>query len=163
MKARFGIILSGLLLLTACSDTQHMNHGSSYAGKTFSSPGERIYFTGLGSDGLPIPITGGHHHMQMHGGGCVTCHGETRQGGIRMWPWFWESAPAITPEALTGNHEAAGHDHSHYDAKALAQAITQGLEPDGDTLDDLMPRWQLTDQDLNALIDYLLNTPADTE
>jgi hypothetical protein len=66
-------------------------------------------------------------------------------------------SPPLTTAALTGEHGEAGHgDHEGYDASTLARAITQGIDAGGAELDSTMPRWQMSRQDLGALVDYLL-------
>ncbi|WLQ16322.1 cytochrome c [Hahella aquimaris] len=159
MKGELIITLIIATLLQGCSDSMHWD--ATPQNRPYSSNGERIYFTGKGSDGSPIPIIGGHHHMGMHGGGCATCHGENREGGIRMWPWFWVIAPPLTVDSLKGETHEDGwmedeHDHVAYDLDSLSHAITHGEAPDGSTLNDLMPRWRMSDQDLSDLTDYLL-------
>ncbi len=51
-------------------------------GRRFKSPGERIYYTGIGVNGYPIPFYGGPMWLRMHGGGCVSCHGVHGRGGV---------------------------------------------------------------------------------
>ena len=46
-------------------------------------------------------------------------------------------------------------EHPRYDEESFKQAVTQGIDPGGDALDPLMPRWQMSDQELNDLITYL--------
>ncbi|WP_033415741.1 c-type cytochrome [Hahella ganghwensis] len=168
MSSRLTAILISVVVtsifLQSCSDPRHFN-SSNYYDRSFSSNGERIYFTGKDLQGRPISTAGGHHHMKMHGGGCVVCHGEYREGGIRMWPWFWITAPPLTRQSLTGdNHDEEGHgsvwethEHEVYDADSLARAITQGMTPNGERLDDLMPRWQMSKQDIEDLTNFLLS------
>jgi cytochrome c oxidase subunit 2 len=54
-------------------------------------------------------------------------------------------------------HEAEGEHEEHppYTVETVKIAITRGLEPSGDRLDDTMPRWRISDQDLNGLVSYL--------
>ncbi len=152
-------LLSPLILaLTACKDGMHDMGHSRFEQRTFASNGERIYFTGTSStSNQVISVSGGHHHMRMHGGGCVTCHGENREGGAIMWPWFWETAPALTRDSLLGDHQDDGHTHAVYDVESLKLAITDGINPAGEPLNDLMPRWQMAEQDLQDLVEFLLS------
>ena len=77
-----------------------------------------------------------------------------------MLPRFWISAPPLTAEALFGEHEEDGHgDHEGYSDETLGRAITQGVEPDGGTLDRIMPRWNMSAPDLADLMEFL-KTPA---
>jgi len=74
-----------------------------------------------------------------------------------MMPWFWVVAPAITAEALFGNHDQAnGHgDHQAYTETSLQRAIIEGIDPSGKRLDDAMPRWSMSERDLDDLLQYL--------
>jgi len=59
--------------------------------------------------------------------------------------------PNITWPVLTGQHE----NHAPYTEATLKDAITRGLEPNGEQLEIYMPRWQMSDEDLNDLISFL--------
>ena len=129
----------------------------------FASNGERIYLTGVSASGKPISARGGDAamgmHRQMHGYGCATCHGVEREGR-RLMPRFWIKAPALTGDALFGDddhkQDSSGHgDHGSYDAASLRRAITEGVDPAGEPLDQAMPRWSMNESDLNDLIAYL--------
>ena len=75
-----------------------------------------------------------------------------------MMPWFWIVAPAITPEALFGNHDAqadAHGDHQAYTVASLRRVIVEGIDPSEKRLDDAMPRWTMSEQDLDDLLEYL--------
>ena len=64
----------------------------------------------------------------------------------------------IRYKALIGKekhvHEGKEKEH-HYTDALIKRAITQGLEADGEVMDRTMPRWQMSEDDLNALIEYL--------
>ncbi|MBT5034607.1 MAG: c-type cytochrome [Rhodospirillaceae bacterium] len=125
----------------------------------FQTNGERIYFTGTSSSGIQISANGGGMHMQMHGGGCVTCHGADRQGR-RLMPNFWTVAPPLTAAALFKGHDDSlnedGHgEHESYDDTSLQRAITKGVDPSGEQLDREMPRWTIAAQDIADLIGFL--------
>jgi cytochrome c oxidase subunit 2 len=38
----------------------------------------------------------------------------------------------------------------------LKQAITEGVDPAGDELNQFMPRWQISAGDLNDLVNYIM-------
>jgi cytochrome c oxidase subunit 2 len=159
------ILLISLALLVSCNG--RYDHGSVNGGNestVFVSNGERIYFTGTSTSGLPISASGGDGsmngmHRQMHGGGCAGCHGADREGQ-RLWPQFWNKAPALSVDALFGDdgHGVGGDghgNHANYDADSLRLAITQGLDPAGESLDSAMPRWSMSAADLDELITFL--------
>lgn len=155
------LLLAGGLAFTALLIGCDMGTGPMMGRQTlpssFKDNGERIYFTGISASGNPVTFSGGHMHVRMHGGSCASCHGADRQGGTRMMPWFWVVAPAITAEALFGNHEEAdGHgDHQAYTETSLRRAIIEGIDPSGKPLDNAMPRWSMSKQDLDDLLQYL--------
>ena len=60
----------------------------------------------------------------------------------------------IRYNVLTGK-EKESKEEEHYTDALIKRAITQGLDPDGKPLDWTMPRWQMSEDDLNALIEYL--------
>lgn len=123
---------------------------------SFASNGEQIFFTGTSSRGT-IFTTEGPFWFQMHGGGCATCHGPNGHGGrVAMMGSF--TAPNITYKVLTGEEESEeNHEEGHeaYTDAQIKQAITRGIEPDGGELSQNMPRWQMSDKDLDDVIEYL--------
>lgn len=153
-----------VLLLVSCNG--RIYHGPSTGSAipaAFISNGERIYFTGINASGIRINANGGYGmmgmHRQMHGGGCASCHGAAREGQ-RLWPRFWNKAPALTADALFGGdaheNDSDGHgDHGSYDADSLRLAITKGLDPAGEYLDQAMPRWTMSRADLDDLVTFL--------
>lgn len=111
---------------------------------TFESNGEKIYFTGINEEGERIPFTGGPQWLVMHGGSCVNCHGRDGRGGF-VPMMCDEKAPDIRYSALAED----GMDDGE-----IKLAITKGIH-EGETLDLCMPRWQMSDEDLNDVITYL--------
>ena len=145
------------LVVAACSPLGLGGYGSN---------GERIYRTGTSANGR-ISYTGGNLGGGMMGGGrlaCASCHGPDGRGGPHVMHMTNMDAPDIRWSTLTGadhgdegegDHEAGEMDHPPYDAETFKRAVTQGLNPGGEPLDAGMPRWQMSDQDLNDLIDFL--------
>ena len=119
------------------------------------SLGEQIYLTGVGENGA-IRRSGG--IGRMGSGGCVTCHGPDGQGGpIGMMGSFTE-APPITYGVLTGahgEHDSDGETEEAWTDADIAHAVREGVTPDGRRLDPIMPRWDMNNEDMDALIDYL--------
>lgn len=87
-------------------------------------------------------------------------------------PRFWQLAPPLTAVALLGEHDEAaeaqgateddGHgDHDDYTNDTLRRAITDGIDPGGERLDPVIPRWSMADADMTDLIAYL-KTPVDS-
>jgi len=70
--------------------------------------------------------------------------------------------PSINYRALAGPHhhheEGKGEEeHQPYTPATLKRAVTQGVEPNGETLDWCMPRWGLTDSDFRGLVAFLVS------
>ena len=107
----------------------------------FKSPGERIYYTGIGVNGYPIPFYGSPMWLRMHGGGCVSCHGVHGRGGVPVM--MGTAIPTdIRYKALIGKekHAHGGKEKEHHYTDALIKrAITQGLEADGELMDWTRP------------------------
>jgi hypothetical protein len=62
--------------------------------------------------------------------------------------------PDITWPELTGEHEEH-EEHEPYTEETVKQAIVQGVDPAGHSLEYPMPRWQMSDNDLNDLLAFL--------
>ena len=164
MNAKTVLIVS-TLALSSCGAGMSPNSDSSFdPTRQYTSNGERIYFTGVNSNGQPIASQGGYAsmgmHRQMRGGGCASCHGDDR-AGLRLYPRFWIKAPALTAKSLFGGDdhgdgEESGHgDHKSYDNATLSRAITEGLDPSGALLSSAMPRWSMEQSDLADLVNFL--------
>ncbi len=106
-----------------------------------SSNGERIFKTGTNARGEAIP-----NSMMAGMGGCVMCHGADGPGGQMMG----RAEPCNTFKCLS----AAG-----YSDELIKRAITQGIGADGRNLDLMMPRWQMSDAELNDVLAYLKPLP----
>ena len=112
--------------------------------------GARIYFTATDSAGRAIPYRGG---MMMRLA-CANCHGPDGHGRATMM----FVSPNITYANLTnpeGMLEPDGERMPPYDDATLKRAITQGIDSEGKPLDWPMPRWQMSEDDLNDLIAFL--------
>ena len=109
---------------------------------------------------------GGHYSMA-----CATCHGPDGSGG-RYLAMDTVRTPNIQYAVLSGQveleedghddegeegHEEGEEEHGHepYTDETLKKAITEGVEPDGEELDPFMPRWSMSDQDLEDLVSFL--------
>jgi cytochrome c oxidase subunit 2 len=168
---RIGLGLALLaLLLAACGPIgQNSGTGNISAGR-YASNGERIYFTATSANG-PISYTGGPSSGMMGGRGmmgrsaCVDCHGPDGRGGERVVYMTVINAPDIRWSTLTesehgeqGNHgqgEEGEMDHPPYTEETFKRAVIQGLDPGGNALEPAMPRWNMSDQDLDDLIAFL--------
>ena len=124
----------------------------------YASNGETIYFTGFNDQGERVPFTGGPMWLSMHGGSCASCHGPDGRGGAPAMMGT-EIPPDIryhhlTEEEHEEEHEA-GEAHPSYTDETIKRAITEGVEPDGEPMDMTMPRWQMSERDLDDLLEFL--------
>jgi mono/diheme cytochrome c family protein len=124
---------------------------------SFRSNGARIYWTGVDDQGKRAALSGGPSWVTMRGGSCVDCHGPDGRGGKQCM-----MGTAIPPDirygVLTGKiHEPGGEvmDHPPYTDATIKRAIGQGLDPGNGKLDLTMPRWRMSERDLNDLVAYL--------
>lgn len=175
-RAWVGLLALGAsLLLAACGPARPfgmMGGGGRDVGREFDSNGEQIYFTATSQRGTAISFdmaSGGvMGNMPMMRGGmmaCADCHGPNGHGGRVQMMMATFTAPDIRWETLTAadhGHEEAEEDHGDdemehppYSEETLKRAITQGVNPAGEPLAWPMPRWRMSDADLNDLIAYL--------
>jgi hypothetical protein len=56
---------------------------------------------------------------------------------------------------LTEEEHEEGEEHPPYTDELIKRAITEGLNPAGEPLDRTMPRWQMSEKDLDDLLEFL--------
>lgn len=168
MKKRV-LFSAGLsLILTACVAMGPLSPdrtGMAWASGSFDSVGEQIYFTSIDGDGERIGYTGGPTTGMMMGGylACASCHGPDARGGRHMMHMEVMDAPDIRWSALAGEAlDEGGHDGDEehageYDLETFRRAVVEGEHPDGEPLSPDMPRWQMSDDSLEALQGYLMS------
>jgi cytochrome c oxidase subunit II len=122
----------------------------------FESNGERIYFTGTSETGPAITSEmPGMHRMPTGRMACADCHGTDGRGGtVRMMMSSFE-APDIRYNTLIEEEHDGEHGHPPYTDEDIKRAIIEGLDPAGDPLEWMMPRWTMSDEQLNELIEFL--------
>ena len=133
-----------------------MSGGTTWGVGAFASNGERIYFTATSERGTAITYTGGpssNGWMMMGGGGslaCASCHGTDGRGGEHsMGMMQVMDAADIRWSVLEGE----------FDPEKFRLAVVEGQDPDGTQLNTDMPRWNIGNDDLADLIDYLKTLP----
>lgn len=123
----------------------------------FESNGERIYFTGASETGPPITAEiPGMHRMRPSMQSCADCHGADGRGGTVRMMMSTFAAPDIRYRTLTGEDHAEAHaDHPPYTDEDIKLAITAGVDPAGEPLAWMMPRWEMSAEQLEDLLSYL--------
>jgi len=89
--------------------------------------------------------------MMQTGLACVTCHGPQGVGGTTTFMMQRFDVPNITWPVLssTSNYTPS------YTEDTVKRAITQGIDSEGSPLEYLMPRWQMSPNDLNDLVAFI--------
>ena len=122
--------------------------------------GNSIYLQGKGSKPTTAYLAGPGIEVASDGFACVKCHREdgsgSREGGV--------DAPDIRYRHLNRSltsKRSTGRIHPAYDETSLIRAIREGVDPAGNPLHPIMPRYRFTDVELQSLIEYLkrLDTP----
>ena len=116
--------------------------------------GQQIYLKGTSPSGQEITaVLGGGTTVPASAMPCANCHGADglgrAEGGV---------IPSnITWEALTKPYDAEtnGRRHAAYTERTLKRAITMGVDPAGNQLQSVMPRYRLSLTDLDDLLAYL--------
>ncbi len=126
----------------------------------YSSAGQRIYYTGIGDNSAAIvrtrPRAGMMGFGPMMSVSCVDCHAENGKGGRvagMMGGYF--VAPDIRYSFLTTSHSDEGTTEPAWTEADIANAIRNGIDPDGQRLQAPMPRWDMTANEMNEIIAYL--------
>jgi hypothetical protein len=125
---------------------------------------EKLYREGILPDGKPLRgARQAGESIEGQAAACVNCHRRSGFGG--------EEGRILIPP-ITGKYlfregstdllsmgrpesEALPPRRSRYRSETLARAIREGLNPDGRSLDYLMPRYALDDASMSLLIEYL--------
>lgn len=85
---------------------------------------------------------------------CMNCHGFEGSGR----PEGGVSPSNITWSSLTksyGSRHPTGRRHAPYNESSLKRAITEGIDPSGNKLGVGMPKFTMSDADLDSLVAYL--------
>ncbi len=151
--------------------------GRSTAGSgegTSEGNGEQIYFSAVSERTGRIDYRGGPLGGGMMTGSwglaCASCHGADGRGGIHVMHMLPMDAPDIRWSTLAaemgegpteepqpeGEHEGA---MAGYNLEAFRLAVVEGQHPDGTPLSRNMPRWDLVDDDLADLAEFLRSLP----
>lgn len=126
--------------------------------------GKQIYLKGTAPSGREILAYLGESSLEVPGTTlpCASCHGLDGKGK----PEGGVIPSNLTWEALTkpyGVVHPNGRKHPPYTERALELAIVRGLDPAGNKLQNVMPRYQMSREDLADLIAYLKRLGEDRE
>ncbi len=152
----FILLVFSATFLNAHGEKKHDNNKKS---EYSIENGKRIYYYGKNLKGEKIVPEGGPMWLINHGGSCVNCHNKNGEGNVAVMMCSKKSSN-ISYDALTSDEHMAGmaKDHSHdnkYNFKRIKNAIKEGVNPDGKRLNECMPKWKMSDKDLNDLTHFL--------
>lgn len=150
-NARRAACLALVTMLGACGEPQ--------ADATASERGRILYMEGRSAHGDPATVS-----MTLLGDAartqsavryaCANCHGHDGvpriEGGVAV--------PSIQPHALHAasvGDNGTGRKRPAYDRASLLRAITMGVDSGGNSLNVLMPRFNLSERDADDLLAWL--------
>jgi len=123
--------------------------------------GKRLYFEGKDAAGKPLAAYVGQMSAKIKASSvpCGNCHGADGKGR----PEGGIEPPDITWMNLTKpyGHEHRDRSHPAFTAAKLKTALVSGIDPGGNRLDVAMPRFGLSDGDVDALVAYLKRLESD--
>ena len=123
--------------------------------------GRRIYHEGLTSSGKQIMAHLGLANIDVSAERfpCANCHGADGEGGSEGAL----NAPTVNWNLLVTPSRSATRTRPAYDESTLIRAITNGYGAIGMQLDDAMPRYNMTAEQLASLIAYLKKLGSDED
>lgn len=126
--------------------------------------GKQIYLRGTSASGREILAYLGEASLEVPASTmtCANCHGFDGQGK----PEGGVAPSNITWEALTKSYgvtHASGRKHPPYTERALELALTRGLDPAGNRLMNVMPRYAMSREDMTDLAAYLKRLGTDRD
>ncbi|MFQ5478584.1 MAG: ABC transporter substrate-binding protein [Candidatus Binatia bacterium] len=137
------------------------------SGEDAAARGRVIFSEGTGSGEISAYLSGPDIVTSGSAFACKNCHGENGsggfEGGVRV--------PDIRPEKLRSEAKTVrdnGRDRRAYNDFLVARAIRSGLDSEGNSLHPGMPRYTMSEADMNDLLAFLevvgeVRTPGVTE
>jgi len=118
--------------------------------------GKKVYLEGESPSGGEITARIGRDASALPGSvaACGSCHGADGLGR----PEGGALPTEVTWSALSkpyGHAHPNGRKHPAYDARNLARTIREGVDPAGNSLDPVMPRYSMSDADMASLLAYI--------
>lgn len=126
--------------------------------------GKELYLRGTSAAGRDVLAYLGDASLEVPAstvscGGCHGLHGEGKsEGGVVPGNLTWE---VLTKPY--GHTHASGRKHQAFDEATLARAVTKGVDPSDNHLASVMPRYDLTPDEMADLTAYLKRISADRD
>jgi mono/diheme cytochrome c family protein len=108
--------------------------------------GASIYQKGADLQGRMIPLSGGPEWLLTKGGGCAACHGEDGRGGKPV-----EGLTIVPPNVSKAVNRGIGG----MSKEEFANLLKWGELPNGKALSHEMPRFDVPDDEVSDLLDYI--------
>jgi len=177
---RFVVLLGALSSWTAASGQNLAKRGAKpttvagYPAEKALALGERMYREGVLPDGTPMRTgSGGEASIAGTTYTCASCHLRSglgsNEGGVVTLPIngyklgqarYWKY-PNLQPEERKNLRVQTPIARPPYDDATLAKVLRTGIDPTGRTLNQAMPRFDLSDGNMAILIHYLWSLSAD--
>ena len=140
--------------MLVCAPAEAAGCGSQSEASADVTLGETIYVEGTDAQGTQLTHTTEAGVLSQ--AGCYACHGADGKGRSIDTKLGHFDAPDIRWSVISQPipNDEGGVDPA-YDPALFARAVREGLDSGGGQLEPVMPRWQLTDAEMNALIAYL--------
>lgn len=148
MKTQRGVLAAMLCMWTLAASALELSP-SEAAGKRIFRDGVSVTGSTLsarvGAAGTPMPAAVVR---------CANCHGEDgrgrAEGGVRPPDITWRRLSAPYAQRLEN-----GREHPPYNEATFGRALTLGIDPAGNRLDQAMPRFVMSMRDLADLTAYM--------
>jgi hypothetical protein len=151
-RASLLLVLAVTAMSGGCTSPSSPEPGAALAA------GERLYRAGLLASGKPAAaVAADDVAMAGRQAACVSCHQRSGMGSSESWV----VAPPVTKAALYAPVSARRRNRPAYTDETLARAVREGVDPAGQPLDRTMPRYDLPERDMTALIAYLKTLSAE--
>ena len=122
------------------------------------SDGESIYLKGMDVQGVTIPTTLNDLNSSAPLG-CVNCHRESGFGssesGQTFPPVSWYFLGRSQPENDSSRFYPIQNKRQAYTAESFHRILTTGINSNGQAINGLMPKYSLTKEQSDHLIEYL--------
>jgi ABC-type branched-subunit amino acid transport system substrate-binding protein len=147
-------VLTLLLVPAAWSADEHLTE--------LEKRGKLVYAAGESASGAPITavVSRGATPIPASILPCSGCHGDDGagrpEGGVVPSDVSWS-----TLVSSYGHKHSYGRSHPAFDKDSIAASIIQGIDPAGNELDMAMPRYAMSQDDMNALLAYLKRVATD--
>lgn len=124
-------------------------------------PGMRIYRSGLLPSGAVLRgVLRNGTELSGPDAACAKCHRRSGLGGGEGQRTIRPIAGRLlfaSPTERAGKPWEKAQSRSSYTVETLARALREGVDPSGRILDELMPRFSMSDDNVEQLVAYLKN------